>query len=85
MYRIAYTTTARKQPKKIQQQDALRITKTINIKLVDPFNASNVTTLTAHKYEYRLKVGNYRVFYNVDKVTIITSIEEVHHRQSKTY
>jgi mRNA interferase RelE/StbE len=85
MYRIAYTTRALKQLQGIQRQESKKLRDTINRKLIDPFNASGVKKLASSDYEFRLRVGKYRVFYNVDKVAVITRIEEVVRRQSKTY
>ena len=48
-------------------------------------NCINVKALTNHKYQYRLRVGNYRVFFNFDGVIHIVSIEEVKKRDERTY
>ena len=45
----------------------------------------NVKHLTKHKYAYRLRVGRYRVFFNVlDRIEVI-NIEEVKKRDGRTY
>ena len=42
--------------------------------------------LANHEYEYRLRVGNYRVLFNViDGQTRIVMIEEVRKRDERTY
>lgn len=48
-------------------------------------NCQNVKALTKHEYQYRLRVGNYRVFFNFDGVVHIVSIEEVKKRDERTY
>ena len=48
-------------------------------------NCKNVISLTNHEYQYRLRVGNYRVFFNFDGVIHIVYIEEVKKRDERTY
>ncbi|MCK3657510.1 cytotoxic translational repressor of toxin-antitoxin stability system [Pasteurellaceae bacterium Pebbles2] len=46
----------------------------------------NVKTLTNHKYQYRFRVGNYRVLFNIQNdIMSIVSIEEVRKRDDNTY
>jgi mRNA-degrading endonuclease RelE of RelBE toxin-antitoxin system len=53
--------------------------------LLDLSKARNVKTLTNHEYGYRLRVGNYRVFFDFDGEVRIVSIEEVRRRDERTY
>jgi mRNA-degrading endonuclease RelE of RelBE toxin-antitoxin system len=48
---------------------------------------TGVKTLINHEHQYRLRVGNYRVFFNVDASgeVFIVSIEEVRKRNERTY
>ncbi len=48
-------------------------------------NVENVIRLTNHKYEYRLRVGNYRILFNFKSVIKVISIEEVKTRNERTY
>lgn len=48
-------------------------------------NCSNVKALTSHQYDYRLRVGNYRVFFDWDGEVRIVDIEEVKKRDERTY
>jgi mRNA-degrading endonuclease RelE of RelBE toxin-antitoxin system len=52
---------------------------------VDLSKARNVKALTNHEYGYRLRVGNYRVFFDFDGAVRIVSIEEVRKRDERTY
>ncbi len=45
----------------------------------------NVKKLRNHKYDYRLRVGRYRVMFNFDGEVKIVSIEEVKKRDEDTY
>lgn len=44
-----------------------------------------VIALTNHAYGYRLRVGHYRVLFNVLVVVEVVSIEEVKKRDERTY
>ena len=46
---------------------------------------TNIKKLTNHQYDYRLRVGNYRVLFNVHECIEIISIEEVKKRDERTY
>lgn len=46
---------------------------------------ANVKRLVNHKYSYRLRVGNYRVFFDFDGEVKVVSIEEVRKRDERTY
>ena len=48
-------------------------------------NIGNIKHLKNHKYEYRLRIGNYRILFNFDDVVKIISIEEVKKRDERTY
>ena len=47
--------------------------------------SSNVLPLSNHKYQYRLRVGRYRVFFNHLEDLQIAAIEEVKKRDERTY
>ncbi|MHB8983020.1 type II toxin-antitoxin system RelE family toxin [Thiobacillus sp.] len=54
--------------------------------MIDLSAARNVKTLTDHAYGYRLRVGNYRVFFDfMGGDVCIVSIEEVRKRDERTY
>jgi mRNA-degrading endonuclease RelE of RelBE toxin-antitoxin system len=57
----------------------------VTAELADLNAARNVKSLTNHEYGYRLRVGNYRVFFDYDGEVRIVSIEEVRKRDERTY
>jgi len=57
----------------------------VSIEWVDLSQVRNVKALTNHEYGYRLRVGNYRVFFDFDGAVRIVSIEEVRKRDERTY
>jgi mRNA-degrading endonuclease RelE of RelBE toxin-antitoxin system len=54
-------------------------------KLSEMPDCINVKVLVNHDYQYRLRVGNFRVFFDFDGVVHIVSIEEVKKRDERTY
>lgn len=53
--------------------------------LVDSEQWRNVKRLTDHEFDYRLRVGNYRVLFNTFEQVKILSIEKVAKRNERTY
>jgi mRNA interferase RelE/StbE len=84
MYRIKWQTKAVRQLRKIPENAEQRIRAAVNT-LVEPEKATNVKRLRSHDYDYRLRVGNYRVFFDVEKTVEIVWIEEVKKRDERTY
>lgn len=82
MNKIIYQPKALKQLRKIPAQKQIR-TKIAMLR--DMPDCINVKALKNHIYQYRLRVGDYRVFFNFDGVISIVSIEEVKKRDERTY
>jgi mRNA-degrading endonuclease RelE of RelBE toxin-antitoxin system len=57
----------------------------VSTELLDLSKARNVKALTNHEYGFRLRVGNYRVFFDYDGAVRIVSIEEIRKRDERTY
>ena len=78
------------QPKAVRQllrfpEDAQgRINRAVR-DLSDSDQWRNVIRLTDHEYDYRLRVGNYRVLFNTSQRVRILSVEKVAKRDEKTY
>jgi mRNA-degrading endonuclease RelE of RelBE toxin-antitoxin system len=84
MNKIEFTRKAARQLRKLQSKDH-RVIVAECYKLSDMPNCANVKALVSHEYEYRLRVGNFRVLFNFDDVVRIVSIEEVRKRDERTY
>ena len=84
MKTIEWTNKARKQLKRIPKQYIDAIDESVK-KLVTFPHCENldIRPLHNHRYEYRLRVGRYRIFFN-EKIIII-SIQEVKKRDERTY
>jgi len=48
-------------------------------------DVQNVKVLTNHDYDYRLRVGDFRVLFNLFESIEVISIEEVKKRDERTY
>lgn len=84
MNSVAYTIKALKQLRKIHPTHATQIRRKIDT-LSNMPDCNNVKALTNHQYQYRLRVGDYRVFFNFAGVIEIVTIEEVKKRDERTY
>ncbi len=82
MNTILYQPKALRQLRKIREQAKIR--EAIE-DLANMPDCKNVKHLTKHKYTYRLRVGDFRVFFEFDGKINIVSIEEVKKRDGNTY
>ena len=87
-YNVEITKKALKQLKKIQQQQQIKIFEAMT-KLKDSETWGDVKALKNYEYDYRLRVGNYRVLFNAtnDETLEINeiSVEEIKKRDDRTY
>lgn len=85
MNSINWQPKALRQLRKIGAQAGSQIRSAVSSELVDLSKARNVKALAQHAYGYRLRVGNYRVFFEFDGTVRIVTIEEVKKRDERTY
>ena len=85
MNSINWQPKALRQLRKIEAHARKQIRIAVTTELADLSKARNVKALTNHEYGYRLRVGNYRVFFEFDGAVRIVSIEEVRRRDERTY
>ena len=87
-YKVDFTKKALKQLKKIQIQSRIQIFSGIK-NLENSETWGDVRKLVNHKYDYRLRVGIYRVLFNVkEEANVVVnelSVEEVKKRDERTY
>jgi mRNA-degrading endonuclease RelE of RelBE toxin-antitoxin system len=84
MNEVTYSKKAAKQLRKLQPSDSKAVRCECN-KLANMPECANVKALSNHEYRYRLRVGNFRVFFDFDGAAHIVSIEEVKKRDERTY
>jgi mRNA interferase RelE/StbE len=82
---INWQPKALRQLRKVDAHVGKQIRTAVSTELRDLSKAKNVKALTNHEYGYRLRVGNYRVFFDFDGAVRIVSIEEVRKRDERTY
>jgi mRNA-degrading endonuclease RelE of RelBE toxin-antitoxin system len=85
MNRINWTEKAMRQMLKLPRETVKAIAGAVVIELADLKAARNVKRLMNHPYAYRLRVGDYRVFFDFAVEVRIVSIEEVKKRDEQTY
>ena len=85
MNAINWQPKALRQLRKIDAHTGKQIQSAVTSELTDLSQARNVKALTNHEYGWRLRVGNYRVFFEFDGAVRIVSIEEVRKRDERTY
>lgn len=82
---INWQPKALRQLRKLDVHAGNQIRVAVSTELLDLSTARNVVALTNHRYGYRLRVGNHRVFFEYDGAVRIVSIEEVKKRDERTY
>ena len=85
MYYVDWKKKARKQLDKIDNRQTRNEIYDAVTTLCNFPNVEQVKKLTSHRYDYRLRVGRYRVFFDVGDAVRIISIEEVKKRDDRTY
>jgi mRNA-degrading endonuclease RelE of RelBE toxin-antitoxin system len=82
---IEWKYKARKQLKKIPATYQAAIVEAVDTLQCDRKDWRNVIELKNHQYDYRLRVGRYRVLFNFEAAIEIVTIEEVKKRDERTY
>lgn len=86
MKTIQWNNTARKQIKKIPRNYQESIFKSVDkLELFPNCESLDIKALKNHKYEYRLRVGRYRVLFDNKEELRIIAIQEVKKRDNHTY
>ena len=85
MNKIEWKRKALKQVRKFDRQYRVKIFDAIE-GLANLETCSNIKRLTNHDYDYRLRVGSYRIFFDlIDGEVTIDEIQEVKKRDEQTY
>ena len=86
MFSIEWEKKALKQLLKLKNKPAAnKIRKATREELPEYNKSQNVKALNNHTYQYRLRVGHYRIFFDVKEKLKIIAIEEVKKRDERTY
>jgi mRNA-degrading endonuclease RelE of RelBE toxin-antitoxin system len=86
MKTIRWNNKARKQIKKVPKDYQESIFQSID-QLINFPNCTglDIQPLKNHKYDYRMRVGRYRVFFDDEAQVQIIAIQEVKNRDNRTY
>lgn len=86
-YQVQWTIKATKQAKKIPAADRANIIKRVGglETWPDCKETHDIKPLARHQYQYRLRVGRYRVLFDVETGLQVVSVEEVRKRDERTY
>ncbi len=84
MYDIEWKPRALKQLRRVPAGQGKAIRDAVDT-LAEPKSARGVKRLKNHRYGFRLRVGNYRVLFDIVEVVRVVSIEEVKRRDEQTY
>ena len=79
-YRIEWKSSALRELKRIDRQAVPRIVKAVETLADDPFPAG-ARRLQAAQHTYRLRVGEYRVVYEVLRAGLAVVVIRVRHRR----
>jgi mRNA interferase RelE/StbE len=84
MYSVEWKKRAIKDLRKIDRTQQGQIIAAVGA-LENLPDCSNIKHLANHQYDYRLRVGRYRVFFNVCERIEVVLVEEVKKRDERTY
>jgi mRNA-degrading endonuclease RelE of RelBE toxin-antitoxin system len=85
MYEIEWQPKAYRQLKKIKERETLSAIRDAVFDLADWPNCRSVTDLKNHESRYRLRVGSWRVLFEVHTRIHVIVIQEVKKRDEQTY
>ncbi len=85
MYEIDWTRKALKQLMKLDsRQDRDAVYGAVDGLTAWP-DCRNIKALSGHEYSYRLRVGRFRVLFDVHEAVKVIAIQEVRKRDERTY
>ena len=83
-WRLIYAKRAQKSLRTFPLSDRQRLDRALDEMVDDPF-LGDVAPLKHQPAEFRKRVGDYRIFFDVDRQRMLVSIHDVVRRTSKTY
>jgi mRNA-degrading endonuclease RelE of RelBE toxin-antitoxin system len=86
MKTIEWHNRARKQMKKIPKQYQDAVFQNVDLLASFPYcEGMDIKALQNHKYDYRMRVGRYRILFDDKEAIKVIAIQEVKKRDSRTY
>jgi mRNA interferase RelE/StbE len=85
MYEIEWQPNAYRQLKKIKERETLASIKAAILDLASWPDCRNIKAMTNHESGYRLRVGSWRIMFDVQDSIRVILIQEVKKRNERTY
>jgi len=79
-YRIAITATAEKELKRLESIDRRRVSQALQ-RLADDARPTGTRKLSGSKNDWRIRVGDYRVLYEIDDEEKLVTAWRIAHRR----
>lgn len=79
-YKLQWRTSTKKDLRKLPQQEVPRIIAAAEALITDPF-LHGCEKLSGAEHTYRIRVGDYRILYEVDASGQVVEIQRVRHRK----
>ncbi len=85
MYQVKLYKKALKSLKKIPQDYQIRIKRILPKLKENPFSLDIKKLASSHETSHRLRIGDYRIFLDIDTATKTVIIVEIERRTTQTY
>lgn len=85
MNKIAWTHQAKKDLKKIPNKYVVNIINAIDGLSKSQIDWVNTKKLINHQHDYRMRCGDYRIIFDLEKVAKIIHIEKIRRKDGRTY
>ncbi len=79
LYKVEWKRSAKKELKKLDKQVIIRILQAVETLAQDPFKSGS-KKLVGNDSIYRIRVGDYRIIYNISSSILTIEIIKVGHR-----
>lgn len=85
MYKVAYSPRAAKSLKKIPKHYQINIRDKVEKLSIDPYIPGTIKLVDYPAAEFRNRVGNYRILFDINQSDKIIEILDIRKRDEKTY
>ena len=81
LYKITWKNSARNELKKLSRKVVPKILKAVESLSTNPFPAG-VRKISGSEYAYRIRVGDYRIVYNIISSILVIEVIRIGHRKN---
>ena len=85
MYRVLFSRRAQKSFRQLPKPDARRVRAALDRLAQDPRSPGTIRLVNVPVADYRYRVGNYRILYEIDDEAQQVLIYDVRRRDERTY